>query len=185
MAKTLDTETMDNIVLLREKGLTLEQAAVFCKCGHATASRVYSAYQAAMNGDYDTLRSTALMRSKNIVDWACAKFGITNLVIQNDAENAALDEAAKHEKPDNTATAFVALMESIKALTAAVDAIDKRLCAIQMTQQSFRADTAEAAKKVIEAVNINGDILTKEHERMIDLLGGIKMNTRKRGGNDQ
>ena len=181
MKKACDDATMDNIVLLREKGLSIEQTSVFCKVGHATCARVYAAYNAAKNKDYDALRPIA-EKSGNIAEWACKRFGLNPLVFANEQENAAIEpeKPAEPEKPDNTATAFATLVESIKALTSAVDAIDKRLSAMQLTQQGFRGDMSVKISQVVEAVHVEGDILTKEHERMIELLSSIKTNTKRR-----
>lgn len=186
----IDAQTMDNIVMLREKGITIEQTSVFCKCAHATTQRVWQAYKAAQEKNYDVLREID-RRGSNITEWVCAKFGIDasdiRLTKPEKKPEPEISEAPKQtapEKPDNTALAFVQLAEGIRALTAAVDAIDKRLSVMQLTQQGFRGDMNECVKKLVETINVNGDILTKEHERMIDLLGGIKCNTRKRGSND-
>ena len=192
MAKynALDAQTMDNIVMLREKGITIEQASVFCKCAHATTQRVWQAYKAAQEKNYDVLR-TIDRRGSNITEWACARFGIDVAVLRSpdleakaESESNAAPKKTAQEPPDNTAMAFVQLAEGLRALALAVKDIDNRLSAMQMTQQGFRGDMNDGVKKLAETINVNGDILTKEHERMIDLLGGIKCNTRKRGNND-
>lgn len=88
---------------------------------------------------------------------------------------------------DNTAQAFLALLDAVKAqteaikeLTKSVSEIDRRLSAMQLVQSGMRGDVCEKIGKVVEAVNVNGDIITKEHSKMVDHLGGIKQNTKKR-----
>jgi len=166
--KRIDDMTLDNIALLIDKGLGIEQIGAICGIGHATVSRIKTAYKAAQDGDMETL----MRATPYIGEWASRKCGI---VIA-----APATENPKPEKPDNTAAAFAALLESIKELTAAVNAIDKRLSAMQLTQQGFRGDVGEKIGKVVEAVNVNGDILTKEHDKMIELLGSVKSNTKRR-----
>ena len=174
--KWIDEQKLDNIALLVENGLKIEQIASIVGIGHASASRVKAVIIAAKNNDYEAMQRSC-RGSQRIIDWACMKYGIKS----PESKQEAPQEAPKQEKPDNTATAFSALLESIKELTAAVNAIDKRLSAMQLTQQGFRGDMGEKIGKVVEAVNVNGDILTKEHDKMIELLGGIKSNTKRRG----
>ena len=170
--KLLTFEQMDNIVFLREKGLNGAEAASICGVSQQSVSRVYAAYIAARDGNNEEL--DAIRKNyKRLADWACLKFNIKSA-----------PELAPQQKNDNTAQAVVALLNCINDLTAAIERIDNRLSAMQMTQQGIRGELGEHTKKLVETINVNGDILTKEHERMIDLLGGIKMNTRRRGNND-
>ena len=171
--KSVTGEKMDSIQCLLEKGLTAAEAASITGVSEMTAKRVSAAYSAVKSGDIESINR----QPSNYLEWACAKLGV-NLKDVNKDKPA--EEPKPETRPDNTAQALVALLNCINDLTAAIERIDNRLSAMQMTQQGFRGDVTEAAKKLVESIHVEGDILTKEHERMIDILGGIKMNTKKR-----
>ena len=179
----------DDILLLREKGLGAKKIAEIYGVNRNSVGFVLQADRLAAEGDLDGL----LRLRKNygsVVDWACAKHNIsleTPVTPEEPTESEPKEEPTESEPKkdlDNTAMAFVQLAEGLRALTSAVQAIDQRLSAMQMTQQGLRGELTEHIRKVVETINVNGDIITKEHNRAIDLLGGIKCNTRKRGSND-
>lgn len=166
--------SMDTAAMLHSKGVQNKQIMDLCQISNTALARIIRGYKAADAKDTDALRQLRF-ESLTVFEWACERGGIR-------PEDVLPEQAPKPEpepKPDNTAKAFTALVESIKELTAAVNAIDKRLSAMQLTQQGFRGDMQQQIGKVIEAVNVNGDILTKEHDKMVDLLGGIKSNTKR------
>lgn len=168
MPKLIDDQNMDSILLLREKGLSYQQICDILSTSDATVRRVIKADEAARQHDMAELRTICKGRD-HLFTWACKRYGIKEQEPKPEPE----------PKPDNTAKAFSALLDAIKDLTAAVNAIDKRLSAMQLTQQGFRGDMQQQIGKVIEAVNVNGDIITREHDKMVDLLGGIKSNTKR------
>lgn len=168
MPKLVDYQKMDSILLLREKGLSYQQICDILITSDATVGRVIKADEAARQHDMAELRTICKDRDL-LFTWACNRYGIKEQEPKPEPE----------PNPDNMAKAFTVLLEAIKELTAAVNAIDKRLSAMQLTQQGFRGDMQQQIGKVIEAVNVNGDIITKEHDKMVDLLGGIKSNTKR------
>lgn len=171
--------SMDTAAMLHQKGVMNKQIMELCQISNTALARIIRGYKAADAKDTDALRQLRY-ESLTVFEWACERGGIRPEEVLPEEKQAEEPKTDQHEpKPDNTALAFTALVESIKALTAAVNAIDKRLSAMQLTQQGFRGDMQQQIGKVIEAVNVNGDILTKEHDKMVDLLGGIKSNTKR------
>ena len=168
MPKLINDQKMDSILLLREKGLSYQQICDILSTSDATVGRVIKADEAARQHDMAEMRTICKGRD-HLFTWACKRYGIKEQEPKPEPE----------PKPDNTAKAFAALLDDIKDLTAAVNAIDKRLSAMQLTQQGFRGDMQQQIGKVIEAVNVNGDIITKEHDKMVDMLGVIKSNTKR------
>lgn len=168
MPKLVDDQKMDSILLLREKGLSYQQICDILSTSDATVGRIIKADEAARQHDMTELRTICKDRN-HLFTWACKRHGIKEQEPKPEPE----------PKPDNTAKAFAALLDAIKDLTAAVNAIDKRLSAMQLTQQGFRADMQQQICKAIEAANVNGDIITKEHDKMVDMLGSIKSNTKR------
>lgn len=170
----------DDIILLREKGLGSAKIAEIYGVNRNSVGFVLQGDRLAAEGDLD-----GLLRLRKhygpVVDWACAKYSIS---LETPVTPEEVTEPETQPALDNTAMAFVQFAEGLRALTSAVQAIDQRLSAMQMTQQGLRGELTEHIRKVVETINVNGDIITKEHNREIELLGGIKCNTRKRGGND-
>ena len=170
----------DNVAMLKAKGLKTAEIANVMGVSYSQVNWITRANNAAEAGDTGELIRIQKFNRPMVV-WACKKHGVSLGVKQEEPEVIKESKPA----PDNTALAFVQLAESLRALTSAVQAIDQRLSAMQTAQSVLRGDAVDIAKEIVKAMNVNGDILTKEHERMIDLLSGIKCNTRKRGnGND-
>ena len=176
--RNITNEQRDNFLKLSSKGISSREIARILNVGDSSVSRTLIAYELALTGKIDELRSK-YHKYQQLIAWACEKAGVT--LEPEEPEELEEPEPVK-PKPDNTALAFVQLAESLRALTSAVQAIDQRLSAMQMTQAGFRSDVAEQAKKIVEAIHVEGDIITQENNKMIDLLAGIKCNTRKRGG---
>ena len=194
MPKLIDDQKMDSILLLREKGLSYQQICDILSTSDATVGRVIKADEAARQHDMAELRTICKDR-EHLLAWACKRYGIKEQE----------PKPAPEPKPDNTAKAFTALLDAInnnteetvsvvlhfidsigqylspeiKELKDSINALDKRLSAMQLTQQGFRADVQQQVAKVIEAVNVNGDIITKDQEKSIELLSGIKSNTKR------
>lgn len=164
-------EMFDNMILLSDKGLSTVKIAELIGCSDSSVKNAVRAVNYAKAQNMDELRRLSIT-SKKLVDFACDMAGIKY------EAPFKLEEKAE-PKQDNTATAFATLVDAIKELTNAVNAIDKRLSAMQLTQQGFRGDMSEKIAKVIEAVHVEGDILTKEQTKMVELLGSIKSNTKR------
>lgn len=182
MRVALTEEKMDNILLLRESNVPIAKAAELLAVGESTISRVMTAYEAAKVKDYSKLRDISRGGAPAVI-WACRKFQIDYSAEIDGAANDVQEEP----KTDNTAQAFLSLLDAVRAqtdalkeLTKTVASIDSRLTAMQLTQSGFRGDMGEKIKSVVEAINLNADYLEKELQRANDSLGGIKQNTKKR-----
>lgn len=169
MAAPLTNEQYDNIVTLKESGLATMKIASILGIHDSSVRNIWNIYAAVRDGSplpKFSQHYTAAVR------WATEKTGKT------------VAEPAAPAKEDNTALAFASLLEAVKGITAAVDAIDKRLSAMQMTIAGARGDACENAKKIVEAINVNGDIQTKEWQAIKEKLDAIKTNTKRRGYNE-
>ena len=166
MAAPLTAEQHENIITLKESGLPTMKAASILGIHDSTVRNIYKIYEAVRD---DAPLPKYAENYTAAVKWARERTG--------KAEST--DAPAKKETPDdNTALAFASLLEAVKALTSAVDAIDKRLSAMQMTIAGARGDATENAKKIVEAINVNGDIQTKEWQAIKEKLDAIKTNTK-------
>ena len=168
MAEKLTTEQLEHIIVLTESGLTLRKAAEILGVSEYSVGVTAQIYRNLKDG---TPLPKHAERTPGTIKWACEKLG-------KDFD-AVMGKAPKEEpKDDNTALAFASLLEAVKALTSSVDAIDKRLSAMQMTIAGARGDASENTKKIVEAININGDIQTKEWQAIKEKLDAIKTNTK-------
>jgi hypothetical protein len=168
--KKMTAEQFDNAFLMKSSGISNDDVGKILGCSGDQIKAIMQVAKAAQASDIETLIRLRNVR-RNVVDWACEKFSVS---LENPAEPPAQEPAS-----DNTALAFGKLIESIECLTKAVQAIDHRLSAMQLTQQGFRADMQQSIAKAIEAIHVEGDILTKEHIQMIETLGAIKSNTKR------
>lgn len=162
-ATRMTADQMDHIVTLAESGIPQAKIAAILGVSEYTVSSTYGIYQKIKNGEP---LPKHLERTPGTIKWACEKLGKT------------MAQPATETKDDNTALAFSSLLEAIKSLTSAVDAIDQRLSAMQMTLAGARGDAGENTKRIVEAININGDIQTKEWQAIKEKLDAIKTNTK-------
>jgi hypothetical protein len=177
MRADITVEQLEHIALLTDNGLTAPKIAAIMNLNVVTVRNVVSIYVHMKNGEPVT--ETSKSRYPAAIKWACGKFGKNYNEIMN------RKPAAPEPKEDNTALAFATMLEAIKALTEAVNAIDTRLSAMQMTLSGTRDEARQDTKKIVEAININGDILTKEWQAMKEKLEAIKMNTRSLRRNNE
>ena len=174
-------DILDKIILLYRKGLKTTQIVGILNVSDSVINNAVSIYENISN---DNPLHRRMREKMHMVEWACKRLGKSvddvRFIEEKEPASESSADSQTEIKVDNTALAFAALLDSIKALTAEVAAINTRLSDIQLTQQGFRSDCSEKAKAIVEAINVNGDILTKEYDRMIDILGGIKQNTKRR-----
>lgn len=167
MARAMLTDNQrEHMLTLREANFSNGQIADIIGCSINTVRSLFSLYDAAQEGKQ--LSETFIRTQPAHVRFVQNKLGI--------APAAKEQKAPKH---DNTALAMVSLLDAITALTKAVDAIDQRLSAMQMTMSGFRGDAAEQSKKLVETINVNGDIQTKEWQAIREKLDAIKTNTKR------
>lgn len=180
MRSEIMVEQMEHIALLTDSGLTSPKIASIMNLNEVSVRNVVSIYLHMKNGEPVT--DTSKNRFPTAIKWACGKFGKD----YDEVMGIKTPAATKLEpKEDNTALAFAALLESIKGLTEAVNAIDTRLSAMQMTLSGTRDEARQDTKKIVEAININGDIQTKEWQVMKEKLEAIKMNTKNLRRNNE
>jgi GrpB-like predicted nucleotidyltransferase (UPF0157 family) len=133
----VDAKKYEHIVSTITAGLTQKETADMLSVSPMTVQRVARIEKSAKAGDLEDLRMM-VTRSKNLVLIACQKYGL-NLDAQH------VMTLVEGPKDDNTAVAFVALLEAVKELTDTVKdlrkgltEIDQRLSAMQMTVQGIR-----------------------------------------------
>ena len=123
----LDESTMEDIVMLRGKGLSCEKVGELIKIGASTVSKVDKVYKAANMGDNEYLMKYNGTRN-NTVKWACKKFGI--VLPATEAPATPPPAAARNQESidqANTALAFAALLEAVHELTESVNRIYEML----------------------------------------------------------
>ena len=145
--------------------------------GRSTVDRTILVYNAAKNNDTEEL----LKQTHNAglaVRYACEDFNITldepivAAVAQAQHDNTALAVAKLYEMLDGISAGMKTLADTIQALST-------EMSTLRMVVSGTRKDMNAGVDKVVESINVNGDILTKEHDKMVDILGGIKMNAKK------
>lgn len=155
--KELDRAAMDRIAKLAGV-FSSEEIAAALDIPDPTIKKVIAVYNTAKSGDVDRLRATTY--SNNMKEWAAAACGLT------------LEKPPKPQAP--------APVEEDKNLLALVDAVN-RLNGNMVNLQH----TIEAVGEMLKVcINANADIINNELMSHRDILNGIKMNTRRRGGND-
>lgn len=165
----LNDNQRDHMLALREANFSANQIADIIGCSRGTVAAFFSIYDAAKDGR--PINETYIHTQPAHVRFVQNKLGITPT-----------DKKSEQKAPeqDNTALAMVSLLEAIKTLTASVDAIDQRLSAMQMSIAGARDDANQQTKKLVETINVNGDIQTKEWSAINNKLECIKTNTKPR-----
>lgn len=170
MARAILTDNQrEHMLTLREANFSNGQIADIIGCSINTVRSLFSLYDAAQEGKQ--LSDTFIRTQPAHVRFVQNKLGIAP---------AAKGKEQKAPEHDNTALAMVSLLDAITALTKAVDAIDQRLSAMQMSIAGARDDSNQNAKKLVETINVNGDIQTKEWQAIKEKLDCIKTNTKPR-----
>lgn len=165
MARTVLTDSQrENMLAMRDAKFTNLQIADIFSCSPSAVSTLFSIYDAVREGR--PVNPNYAQSQPAHVRFVQNKLGISQ-------------REEKAPEKDNTALAMVTLLEAIKELTASVNAIDNRLSAMQMTMSGFRGDAAEQSKKLVETINVNGDIQTKEWQAIREKLDAIKTNTKR------
>ena len=153
-----------------EEGIAQSSIASILGISDSTVSRLIVAYDTIESGGQ---LSGSLTNSTNIVRWVCEKLGKSYDVVTGHSQMPAVEQ-----NDANRAAEVELIVEAIGKIETAIDNLDKRLSAMQMTLQSFRQESQESTKKIVESINVNGDIATKEREKIADKIEAVKMNTR-------
>ena len=169
---TITDEMRDHVITMRDAGIKATEISNILGISNWPINMTFQIYDAVKD---DKPLSEYAFRSPNVIRWACARLGKEYDGVVN--RNA---DAAPEQKEDNTALAFMSLLEAVKNLTDAVSGIENRLSAMQMTLAGMRDDGNQNSKKIIETINVNGDIQTKEWQAIKDKLEAIKINTKRR-----
>ena len=167
------------IIELLEKGVGYRTITDACGASMSLVSRCSEAMKCAKENAVPTGHAKSL--SDEVLQRVYARYG-------NKWPPAAQDEPKKKTTAeDNTATAVVKLLgaitemaEAVKAMTAAINQIDNRLSTMQMTQAGLRGDFGKEAQRIIEAIHVEGDIISKDQQKMIEHLDKIGHNTKRR-----
>lgn len=169
---TITDEMRDHAITMREAGMTPTAIATILGISNGPIQMTFQIYDAVKDGKPLTEYA---FRTPNVIRWACARLGKDYDAVTN--RNA---DAVPEQKEDNTALAFMSLLEAVKNLTDAVSGIETRMSAMQMSLAGMRDDGNQNCKKIIETINVNGDIQTKEWQAIKDKLEAIKINTKRR-----
>lgn len=184
---TIKDTVRDKIITLHEKGLKNIDIAETLDVAPSSVSRLVSVYDALKAGNPLT---EPQRRLRLAIDYCCTKLGLDQdevLAAKPEPKPEPESEQLTIIPPqrDNTALAFAGFMDALKGLTDAIRAIDDRLTAMQMTIQGHRGEARVYTDKIVEAININGDIVSKEHRVVEEKLERIQINTKRlRKAND-
>lgn len=171
---TITDEMRDHVITMRDAGMKATAISNILGISKGPINMTCQIYDAVKD---DKPLSEYAIRTPNVIRWACARLGKEyDGVVNRNADAAPEPE----KKEDNTALAFMSLLEAVKNLTDAVSGIENRLSAMQMTLAWMRDDGNQNSKKIIETINVNGDIQTKEWQAIKDKLEVIKINTKRR-----
>ena len=174
----LTDKHVENIVVLREKGVDVSMIAEMLGYSQSAISHVLAADAAAAARDFQALQEVSNY-SENLFRIVCARHGVT------------ISESVESQQPDNAARAMVSILESLHEIAEgirqngkAMEALMADISQMRMTLASFRGEIPGHVAKIVETINVNADIATKEHQKMADLLTGIKINTKRRANQD-
>lgn len=157
--KELDRSLMDRIAKLSAV-FGRDEISAALDVPEATVAKVVAVLKIAKSGDIKRLTDSSY--SNNIKEWAAETCGLQLI------------------KPPKQKEAEPAPAQDDKNLLALVDAVN-RLNGNMVNLQHTIETVGEMLKSCI---NANADIINNELMSHRDILNGIKMNTRRRGGND-
>lgn len=174
-------ETYERVVELREHDVKAELVSELTNLSCATINRIMIIEKAAKAGDITELANLMNGRASGFIKIAMGKYALSFNETTQQIETAPTPKKeGKKAAPDNTAQAFCQMIIVMESIAAYLKNIDDSLTQMKMTQVGLRSNVESSCQKFIEAIHVEGDIITKDHNRMIDLLGGIKQNTKKR-----
>lgn len=180
--KSVTPEIMESAWLLRTKGLTDKEICGIIGMSYDWCNDFSRIIRLVEAEDAATLKTSYPNRAK-LVGWICEKVGKD----YDKLMGIPAEPTVRAEKTDNTAQAFVTLLEAvkeqteaIKELTRVVTGMDGQLSQLRLVVSGFRGDVGERIKGVVEAINYNGDQATKEHDKAIEHLSMIRSQTKKR-----
>lgn len=170
--RIITDEMRDHAITMRDAGMKSMAISAILGTSKGPIDATFQIYDAVKE---DKPLTDYCYRTPSIIRWACARLGK-----DYDAVTNRTTEITPKQKEDNTALAFMSLLEAVKNLTDAVNGIETRMSAMQMTLAGMRDDGNQNGKKIIETINVNGDIQTKEWQAIKDKLEAIKNNTKRR-----
>ena len=169
-------EMRDHAITMRDAGMKSAAISAILGTSKGPIDATFQIYDAVKE---DNPLTDYSYRTPGIIRWACERLGKDYDTVINRKTNPQAPEK-REEREDNTALAFSMLLEAVKNLTDAVNGIETRMSVMQMALAGMRDDGNQNGKKIIEAINVNGDIQTKEWQAIKDKLEAIKINTKRR-----
>lgn len=181
----LTVEDARRIVLLCDKGLSTRDTSDLLGFGLGTVTYAYRFAKDLREGNVEDMKD-ALPKSGNS--------SLPRLVAE--ALGVNLDEFLADKKQDtappptdpNALVVLERLTDTMQELRDGMRDLAKSLSQIQMVLQGARQENNEKLTKITEAININGDIASKEHEALRVIVDNIKGNVKalaRKGGVEQ
>ena len=167
MAKGVKTppERVDAILEMLEKGVGYRTIAAAYGTSQSHLSRFAAAMKDAKAKAVPSDRAQELPR--DVLHRIYARYGI-------ELREEQPEPPAKEDVPDSTVQAFLSMVAVLERIEAHMKNIDDRMSAMQMTLAGLRGNVEQGCAKMIEAVHVEGDIISKEHREMVEALGYIK-----------
>lgn len=178
MGKTvtlMTDEERDNVLLLLDKGLSPAQVGSILSRSASVVRQIQRVYEAVKAGDIEGAKKRAMTSNNTaLFFWACRKHGVDPSPPKEPERPAPDEPDTAHRGNDPTTLNDLedAIHVASKKDDARMDDLLKKLDQLATIIQSCAAD-------VRNAINANADIQMAELKRQSDLLGGIKMNTKK------
>lgn len=189
--KIADQYALYDKTYLFSKAMTIAEVCAALEISHAFVGDVKASAKAAEKRDIEALAKIH-KRSRLIVEWATAKFGIPLgdvLAIEekpkpkptgNRPDTARTPPGGEQLLPiasncseDNTAQAMVNILSKLDEITSALS----RVCGAIINLQNCMV---EQQKIITHTIDVNCDIVAQEVIRNKEILDGIKCNTRQR-----
>ena len=177
-------ETRAAIIKLRDKGFPSNEIAEMLCVGTSTVFITIAVYNAAQNSDLEALARQVKNKQTRAVKWACAVMGIDFVRVENYGKEPTPKEApapasAPNKEPATLDDVEASVMVAARLIEDSLSQLGQKIDQLVTLLQSCAAGNAKH-------IDTNADIIAQELRKQSDLLGGIKMNTKRKpfnGGN--
>lgn len=183
-ANAVKDETRAAIIKLREKGFPSTEIAEMLCVGESTVFITVAVYTAAQNSDLEALARQVKNKQTRAVKWACAVIGIDFARVENyGKEPTPAQVEVVTPAPDKDSATLddveAAVQVAARLIVDCMAELGNKLDQLATIMQSCSANNQKH-------IDTNADIVAQELRKQTDVLGGIKMNTKKKpynGGN--
>ena len=186
-ANAVKDETRAAIIKLRDKGFPSSEIAEMLGVGNSTVAITVAVFTAAQNVNMEALARQLKNKQARAVKWACAVTGIEFSRVENYGKEPTQAPPAPCASNEPDAEKNAATLDDVEAsVMVAARLIVDHMTEFEKKLDQLSADLRACLSNASHHLDANADIALQEMRKQTDILGGIKMNTKKKpynGGN--